>query len=331
VVEEIFLRIDAGETRAGICRDLTARGVLPPGGAERGNRTWAPSSITSLVANRQVYAGDLVYDRHPAKGRTADVLVVPDAHPAIVERALAERVFARSADARARYIRGRDRAGKGYALAGLVFCAGCGAPFEGNQTLYRPRSKGDRACRCGNAAIGRAGLETHVADMIAERVLPGFDADTAYRLWRGKAARASGGRADRKRIERELAAARAKVRRLAERMAEERIDRPEFREVLEGLAARERALADALVSADVARADFSAVARTARELFQGFRDAMASADLGARQRAFRTVIDRIEVGPRAPSATGGDLRPVLIHALIPGPEVPGFLHVPKGI
>jgi DNA invertase Pin-like site-specific DNA recombinase len=110
-------------------------------------RHWSPGTIQALLKN-PAYLGDVVWCRRPHDGikrgsrvrDRAEWVVVQDAHPALVSRALFAAAHARLATNR---VERRATVG-GYALTGFVHCATCGEPFVGGGGRRGPDTDPDR-------------------------------------------------------------------------------------------------------------------------------------------------------------------------------------------
>jgi DNA invertase Pin-like site-specific DNA recombinase len=149
-----------------LAEELDARGVLNP----KGKPHWCPQAIRSILTNR-VYVGDYVWGRdrhgkyhayaegqvvalaqkpqHRSKAPAADLIIRPDNHPALVDRATFERVAARLAGNQ----RNTSPTGTQYQflLSGLLVCGHCGSRMFGfSNKNYKHRGKAERTWfRCG--------------------------------------------------------------------------------------------------------------------------------------------------------------------------------------
>ena len=138
VVRRIYEDCLAGQSCTAIARALTGEGVPAPA-ARKGGRTsgaWSPSTVRRILT-LPTYRGDLTqhlremvsYKVHKSRPvRPEDWIVVSNTHPPLVSR----QEFERAAQllGQRQYTGGRRRA---HPLAGLVFCADCGAPLYARQ------------------------------------------------------------------------------------------------------------------------------------------------------------------------------------------------------
>jgi site-specific DNA recombinase len=159
-----------------VCRELEARGVKPPAGNGHGSNKatgqWNAGTVAAFIRNRK-YVGDLTWNtlrkgkyssyqngvveqsatpqRGARRNAEADVIIVPDAIPAIIDR----ETFARAALALQRS-KGRT-APKGallkYLFCHTLICGDCGAwmrsrPDHARKTYFCSRYKeyGSSAC-----------------------------------------------------------------------------------------------------------------------------------------------------------------------------------------
>jgi DNA invertase Pin-like site-specific DNA recombinase len=111
-------------------------------------KKWSRGVLNAILKN-PAYTGDVVWCRRPhdaAERRAtrvrdrAEWVVVPDAHPAIVDRETFGVVQARMASNR---VEKRATVG-GYPLSGMIRCGTCGAPFVGGGGRRGPDDEPDR-------------------------------------------------------------------------------------------------------------------------------------------------------------------------------------------
>lgn len=127
IVREIFARyVLQGESMRAVCRWLNATPA-----ARVGRQPWAVSTLRALLENR-TYLGEIAARRRTAVrmqqgdyARSAPEYVVPDAHPALIERGIYERAQ--------ELLGGMPARGHAhdYRVRGLVLCPDCGEPFVG--------------------------------------------------------------------------------------------------------------------------------------------------------------------------------------------------------
>ncbi|MFH0779054.1 MAG: recombinase family protein [Candidatus Eisenbacteria bacterium] len=171
LVKRIFhMYVREGKGLGAIAETLNREGVPSPGNcnfSEQSGRFWSKGTLRFILKNRQ-YTGDLVWNRRttarfnrieggraqerprielkkPRVNGESDWLVIPNAHPAIVDRETFEeaqrlmkergkkcRVGAAFRSGRAKHSR--------YLLSGIMKCARCGHPYHGypaNSTKHR--------------------------------------------------------------------------------------------------------------------------------------------------------------------------------------------------
>jgi len=144
MVRYIFERYDSGQVSLGSLRDeLKAKW---PGLCK-----WSRPVVRQMLRN-PAYYGDVIW--HDGRGGPVQTHV-PNAHPALVERALWDRVQARLTRNQKET---RPTAG-GYPLRDLITCATCGAPYKGSGGPKGPANEPDRYrfYREGGTADGRCG------------------------------------------------------------------------------------------------------------------------------------------------------------------------------
>jgi site-specific DNA recombinase len=184
-----------GSCRA-VVEMLNTSGVRPPRG-----KVWRRNTVNRILTNR-VYAGDAVWGRrmkgkyharngldfvkrHPGEGVVwTQPIERPDSVPAIVPRALFERVQELLIE-RQKITRAPSRA---HPLSGLLTCATCGKPFHSDSGAFRcsstgePGAKGRPRQRCSSSRIS--------GDFLLSKVIEGlrseFLAPAARRAITGK-------------------------------------------------------------------------------------------------------------------------------------------------
>jgi DNA invertase Pin-like site-specific DNA recombinase len=212
-----FRRYDAGDSVSSLARWMNEPGHPKPPRAAR----WSVPSVRWLLRNR-AYAGDVVVKaskRHPE-------IVVPDAHEAIVPRALFDRVQ-RRLDAAGNRETVRIRKPMRHWLEGRVFCA-CGSPMsftvrhhstDGHalRSWVCRRANADRnltgghgCCPLARSEVGNRRVEPKVVAALARDV-----ARMVRRDDRALAALADRGDAGKAEAERRLADVRQRRRTLA--------------------------------------------------------------------------------------------------------------------
>jgi site-specific DNA recombinase len=161
---------ERGFTLDGISAELFRRGIPNP----RGGPTWNKTTIRAILGNRK-YTGDMVWNAgHDGKysslvggvvqtsdaktphhtNAAEDWIIIPDAHPALIDRALFTRVQAKLV-----YNRGKSSPlpNRGdYVFTGLLICGDCerhmiGSRQQGGLLYYkcgRYHQEGRHACFC---------------------------------------------------------------------------------------------------------------------------------------------------------------------------------------
>ena len=185
VVKEIFtLATEQGMGGKGIAAELNARGVPAPSA-----KHWNASSVNHMLRNR-TYCGDLVWMKTKKKGRSGRVateddeqIVVPDAHPAIIDR---EGFDSRETASRKRRFGVHESPHRHvkYLLGRLITCEHCGSSFVGRRRAYtnhrgEPVETFDYYCSgylfkgaavCRSLPIDQAWIEGVVLDAIRARL-----------------------------------------------------------------------------------------------------------------------------------------------------------------
>jgi DNA invertase Pin-like site-specific DNA recombinase len=173
-----------------LANELNARGVPGPASLPGKPAPWGRGAVRKILDNRR-YTGDFVWgetnmgkysravngEAQPVTGlpRTKSggyrrqknedgAIVVPDAHPAIVDRALWERVQAKR---RARRDNHRRPRGAGYLLGGLLRCGHCGGRMHGSKNTVTPGRRLYRRYVCGTFVMtggcgGQSMREDHI-------------------------------------------------------------------------------------------------------------------------------------------------------------------------
>lgn len=136
IIREIFAMADAGQGAKVIAAALNARGVRGPA-----SKHWNQSAIGNILTN-PVYVGDLVWMKTKKKGRTGRVVTKPEervvtknAHPALIERELFDRLRQRAPDRQFR-VHSSPHKHVNYLLGRLITCDCCGNAFVGRRREY---------------------------------------------------------------------------------------------------------------------------------------------------------------------------------------------------
>jgi len=158
IVREIFRRVGSGETYAGICRDLNARGIKTRHGA-----AWNRSSFNTILRNQR-YIGTYISKYH----------IQEDAIPQIVDKQLFYKVQTISHTKT-----GPRRTPNGYySLTGKLFCGLCGEAMTGTsgtsksgRLCYYYTCHGHRVHKCDQRSFPRDQLEDTICHAIWDDVL----------------------------------------------------------------------------------------------------------------------------------------------------------------
>lgn len=179
VVQDIFARYDRGETMKEIVDFLHAAGIKGP----RKNNLNI-NAIARILKNRK-YIGEYSY---------RDV-VVPDGIPALVEKALFERVQVRMA--KNRRAPAQRKAEEDYLLTTKLFCGECGAMMvgecgtsSGNGRKYHyyrcVNSKRNKTCNAKHKSVSKIPIENAVIQSVMEKIMDdafvNFIADSVMEL-----------------------------------------------------------------------------------------------------------------------------------------------------
>ena len=312
-----------GSSIRSIVESLNRDGAPTPSG--RGS--WVRGSVHRILTN-PVYRGDYVWGR-TVSGRyngvvrgeivsrrpgqrvmKNDPIVHENAIPALVDRALYDRVQALIHERK----RETRRPTKARPLAGLVTCGRCGRPMHADGASFKCSavSEGDRGERCSLSRIDGAALLAAVVDGLRQRILaPARLRSVKARLERIAAASAVAGGRDTKEIERGIADL---DRQLAEGIA--RIPLlpkslvPELAKELDRLRSRRDALVRERTAIQEAQDGGSSPAaeRVAAAIAAayGLRAAVRDTDSAILNHHFRQLgvaVTAIARGPRADSAT----------------------------
>jgi site-specific DNA recombinase len=193
-VRIIYEMTAEGKGYGEIIKRLNAEGRRTKRGALFGK-----NSLHEILRNPK-YAGLYVFNRSPRRlpdGRRThrmhkgdgEVITLPDAIPAIVDRCLWEKVQA-IMDARKRQSeRARYRARVTYLLSGKVYCGECGAACVGNSYRYRDGKiyayyecgRKDRTEGCSGRRVSKRLVEQDVLLLLKEQLLRPEDMDALAR------------------------------------------------------------------------------------------------------------------------------------------------------
>jgi DNA invertase Pin-like site-specific DNA recombinase len=330
-----------GWTLRRVCRELEERRVKPPTGDGRGcNKAegrWNPGTVRKMILNRK-YVGDLVWNethvgkyhgwregqeggvyRQKGKGRRrnvlADVLVVPDVLPAIIDRDTFARAGAALALAQKRTSPGGATAA--YLFTHMLVCGDCGSylrgqPVHGKNAYICARYKeyGTGACSrntVGEGLVKEAVLASLLDEILSPARLDAIEAEMERRL----EAERDSGEAERlekqiKALDKDIAQSNANLARL-----------PEDR--LPGVVAQvrqgegERAgLKTRLEELRNGGCEARAILDEAREQLWRLREALEEGDDEAQAAVVREVVSKVEVrfahekthGRRSPTGQG---------------------------
>lgn len=199
IVRRIFQEYDSGMSYHEIIDGLNRDGLRTKRGSPFGS-----NSLHDLLQNER-YTGTLIYNSHAKHGSPhsdprKDVIRIPDALPAIIDRGQFSRVQLRMAENK-RAQAGRIPSTRSYPLKGKVFCGDCGCAMcvrrANHDYNYYACSDSRRTHICKNPAIRIDQLEQTVASYV--RSILGDDdlRDTAILTIRQEAARIASSGMDR--------------------------------------------------------------------------------------------------------------------------------------
>jgi DNA invertase Pin-like site-specific DNA recombinase len=332
-----------------LCRELEDRGVKPPVGNGRGSNKregrWNPGTLRKMLTNRK-YVGDLpwnethqgkysrwlgakngeearieqapVLNRRSSRNDPADVIVCPDAIPALIDRA----TFARAGAALALATKHTSpHVGPGgYLFTHLLVCGDCGSflrgqPFRGEKVYLCAKYKEYGGRGCSRNAVLEQRLWQAILGVLQDEILsPERLNAIETEMVRQLEAERSSGEADRLRrqvdaLDRDVERGNANLARL-----------PEDR--LPGVIAQVRAwegeragLLARLHDLENGADESKKILAEARKQLGRLRDALEAGDLEAQATVVREVVSKIEVrfahektsGRRSPTGQGRKL------------------------
>lgn len=142
VIRRIFTEYLAGKTLRDIADDLTADGIA----TARGKTKWRSSAVQAILKNekykgdallQKTYIADCISKKTKKNNGELPMYYVENNHPAIIERAMFDRVqeelARRSSKQKVKQIGTKTELGKysgKYALSELLFCGCCGTPYR---------------------------------------------------------------------------------------------------------------------------------------------------------------------------------------------------------
>jgi DNA invertase Pin-like site-specific DNA recombinase len=197
-----------------VCQELKERRVRPPAtgrGANKAGGFWNPATVRKILQNRK-YAGDLEWNRRHAgkysawrggqvqqsaavnrrstRNHAADIIVVPDVIPPIIDRDTFARAGAALAEARKRTSPRAE--GERYLFTHMLVCGDCGSflrgqPVHGRKAYICANYKeyGSGACHrntVGETALKRAIIGTLKDEILSPARLDEIEAEIVRRL-----------------------------------------------------------------------------------------------------------------------------------------------------
>jgi site-specific DNA recombinase len=313
---------DRGWSLRRVCRELRERRVKPPTagrGANKAGGFWNPTTVRRILQNRK-YVGDLDWNNvHTGKysawrgGRVeqdgtvnrkcrpnheADIIVVPDVIPPIIDRDTFARAGAALAEARNRTSPRAE--GDRYLFTHMLTCGDCGAflrgqPICGHKAYICSSYKeyGSGACSrntVGEAALKRAIIGTLKDEILSPARLDEIEAEIVRRLDEERAS----GEADRLRarateLAKDIAQGNVNLARLpADRLAGVVAQVREWEGERAGVLARLKELEDGGTEA-------KAILDEARKQLWRLREALADDDEEAQAAVIREVVSKAEI------------------------------------
>jgi DNA invertase Pin-like site-specific DNA recombinase len=193
IVQDIFAWYLGGESVRGITRRLNEIGKTTSSG-----KPWIPSTIQNIL-KRVTYAGTYkwnkrtqgkyhqisdgkVCDSTPNGSNSGDWIVIPDNHPAIIDRQTFNAVQQRLTERKRRTTPHKN--GGRFVLTGLIRCGKCGGrmfgtiPNKGQQVSYVCSTE-HLTGQCDRNGVKQDELLRHVVDTVVERFT---NPDVAERL-----------------------------------------------------------------------------------------------------------------------------------------------------
>jgi hypothetical protein len=143
-------------------------------------RPWTTSNVYYILRN-EVYTGTLVWNRRQASSRTedghAEVLRIPNSHPAIVGRATFRKVQKLLKERSPKHVHPRS-VKSNYLLSGLLYCGQCGAkmtgcPARASRYFYYVCSASRKSGKtvCSAKPVSKKMIEAFVIDRVRENIL----------------------------------------------------------------------------------------------------------------------------------------------------------------
>lgn len=329
LVRWMFKRLDETDCSvSSLCQTLNERGIEAPRGGE-----WYPVSLFRILEN-PVYAGDFVFGRrckgkfhrtcngteeHQTAGTFEDEpIVLRDAHPALIDRDLFDRVQAKLENRKKKNRRPRNSP---FVLSGIVLCGHCGGPMYGWE-LKQSDAQGKRyryyRCRgkrntCRNYVIRADALENYIAAVLTTIARQLVDRGLAEAI--AEEAKRSGQKpgAELETLNRKLERLNRQLNDGNERLLDGDFDADQFAE-LKAIQAKRRQERDRLQQL-IATMDgqhdvgsVEAVAARAMELLADLPERIQSGDVCIVREVIRSVVDSVSLWWR--TAGGGKNRNV---------------------
>jgi DNA invertase Pin-like site-specific DNA recombinase len=314
---------DRGWTLRRVCRELEARGARPPVGNGRGGNKaegrWNPSTVRKMLTNRK-YVGDMPWNevhagkysfleggevrqhgtinRRVSRNGQADVVVVPDVLPAIIDRATFARAGAALALARQRTSPSGGAAH--YLFTHLLVCGDCGSfmrgcPVHGKKGYLCARYKEYGSGACSRNTVREAQVKDAVmGHLLGEILSPQRLDEVEAEMERRIEAERKSGEADRLKgqvqaLEKDIAQGNANLARLpADRLPGVIAQVRAWEGERAGLLAR-------LDELESGAGQAKAVLGEARKQLWRLREALEGDDEEAQAAVIREVISKVEV------------------------------------
>jgi site-specific DNA recombinase len=165
IVRELMRRCLAGTSTGRLCRELTARGVPPPG-----TSPWRSSTLARILQSPRIAGWRQSPHRHQSRGTQRGFLVRAQ-WPAIVSRRDVERAIALLSDDTL-----RPGSSSRWLLSKIAICGVCGRPLahiQGTGVSHRyacARGPWSSAQRCGRLSIRSAFVDQIVVDRLMRAV-----------------------------------------------------------------------------------------------------------------------------------------------------------------
>lgn len=254
IVPIIFDRYLAGDGTRQIAKTLNEQHV----GSYTGT-TWTATAVSRILSN-PTYCGDAIYNR--PQGRINNTVRVPSQTiPPLISR----EVFEQAQRVREQRLSQAPRHATGiYVLAGVSYCAGCGAKIFGQRVINRSE---DRAYTCSSYRTGRAcsnpvvsvsalAVEDRFVEIVDSMVKRTDSFDSFFDECMREYAKAKGSSASEiERVKADLAEAEGEKKRWDAKYAKGHMEEDEHEDLVKPIRERIKALKERLAGLSVAHVE----------------------------------------------------------------------------